>query len=263
MLQIAITVKSVMEIFESELWRKIIGQLPGWLGVIIAIVGLVLVMFTLCRQRELKQAAMLREHGALLLSCPGLMEAEQVLRSSEAAAKAGADGFTGEDARAQVLENLLFHTAYLTASNEGKQQLVGYLTYLEACAQLVLAGKLRLRDVDSLFGNRYFMAVNNPAVQALLLSCPGEYSALRKLYRKWVLYRRAYGGEIPLKTFALPKVLAMQKKVMGLAGKAAVSAQTVSDSCGCGLIYARWLLDTLVRGYRLTAGEEENTYRVV
>lgn len=68
-----------------------------------------------------------------------------------------------------------------------RQAYVNYLVYLEGLSTVILNGAMTLDNVDSLFGYRFFIAVNNPAVQELELKPYAiHYSGIFLLYEKWV-----------------------------------------------------------------------------
>ena len=67
------------------------------------------------------------------------------------------------------------------------QNLVNYLVHLEGVASLVNKGMLRLSSISDLMAYRYFLAVNNPAVQELeLCEFSDYYQEIIELYPAWV-----------------------------------------------------------------------------
>ena len=50
---------------------------------------------------------------------------------------------------------------------------------------------MKIENVDSLMGYRFFLAVNNPVVQKLeLLAFPHDYREIHALYDKWLAHRK-------------------------------------------------------------------------
>ena len=73
---------------------------------------------------------------------------------------------------------------------KGRQHLINYLVYLEGLAAVVYNGSMDLSSIDSLFGYRFFIAVNNPLVQDEELAPYAiHYQGIYWLYDTWVKYR--------------------------------------------------------------------------
>lgn len=91
-------------------------------------------------------------------------------------------------------------------TEEDRQNLIDYLVYLESFAPLILNKMVRLEIVDNLFGYRYFLAVNNPEVQAFELCIEAEYyRGCFAVYRKWKEYRIKKNLPIPLESTELDR----------------------------------------------------------
>lgn len=72
-----------------------------------------------------------------------------------------------------------------------RQRLINYLVYLEGIATVITNHSMNIENVDSLFGYRFFIAVNNPVVQELELIPFGiHYRGIYWLYNEWVKYRK-------------------------------------------------------------------------
>lgn len=82
------------------------------------------------------------------------------------------------------------------------QQIVNYLVYLEAFVPLIKKGIIKFRDVDDLFGYRYFIAMNNPVLQRNELFKEAQYyQGCISIYEKWKKYRKSRNHAIPMKGF--------------------------------------------------------------
>ena len=89
-----------------------------------------------------------------------------------------------------------------------RQSLVNYLVYHEALAALVSRRVLHLEYIDDLLSYRFFLVVNNPAVQEAELCHPDEWMYYRgcfSLYEKWYLYRIKKGLPILFEGTSLHK----------------------------------------------------------
>jgi len=72
-----------------------------------------------------------------------------------------------------------------------RQRLINYLVYLEGIATVITNRSMKIENVDSLFGYRFFIGVNNPVVQDLELIPFGiHYRGIYWLYNEWVKYRK-------------------------------------------------------------------------
>jgi len=70
---------------------------------------------------------------------------------------------------------------------KSRQHLVNYLVHLEGIAALVKNKVIQIRTIDDLMSYRYFIAVNNPAVQELELNeYPEYYKGCFDIYDDWV-----------------------------------------------------------------------------
>ena len=77
------------------------------------------------------------------------------------------------------------------------QNLVNYLVHLEGIATMVNTGILRLNTINDLMAYRYFIAVNNPAVQELELSEYQEY--YKGIFNLYPVWKKKLGKNMPLK----------------------------------------------------------------
>jgi len=85
-----------------------------------------------------------------------------------------------------------------------RQAYVNYLVYLEGLTPLISNKVLALESIDSLFGYRYFIAVNNPALQDIeLVPYASFYRGCYRVYQDWARYRLSLGLEIPMFAYSL------------------------------------------------------------
>ena len=72
----------------------------------------------------------------------------------------------------------------------GRQEYVNYLVYLEGLAATIYNYSMEMQNIDSLFGYRFFVAVNNPVVQEQeLLPYSIHYQGIYWLHKQWSRYR--------------------------------------------------------------------------
>lgn len=91
-------------------------------------------------------------------------------------------------------------------TDENRQRFINYLVYLESLAPLVLRGILKLEYIDDLMAYRFFLAVNNPALQRdQLFQFPEYYRGCFKLYAVWRDYRKTNDYEILMEDTGLDK----------------------------------------------------------
>lgn len=68
-----------------------------------------------------------------------------------------------------------------------RQKLVNYLVYLEGVSSIIDQGVLHIDKINSLFGYRYFLAVNNPVVQNIeLYPFSTYYQGIFNVYDEWI-----------------------------------------------------------------------------
>lgn len=92
----------------------------------------------------------------------------------------------------------------LDRNHEDCQRLINYLVYMEGLAALIKRNVMHLGVIDDLFAYRFFIAVNNPAVQKFeLLPYANYYQGCFELSEAWSKQWRNEGRAIPLDTYAL------------------------------------------------------------
>lgn len=75
----------------------------------------------------------------------------------------------------------------IRVDGKDRQKLVNYLVYLEGVASIIENGILHIKSINSLFGYRFFLAVNNPVVQNIeLYPFSTYYQGIFNVYDKWI-----------------------------------------------------------------------------
>ena len=78
------------------------------------------------------------------------------------------------------------------------QSIVNYLVYLEGFSALINQEIVDIKDVDDLFGYRFFIAMNNPVIQEFeLRAYKPYYRGCYSAYKKWSKYRNDNKIAIP------------------------------------------------------------------
>lgn len=91
-------------------------------------------------------------------------------------------------------------------TEENRQSLINYLVYLESLAPFISQGIIKLEHVDDLMAYRFFIAVNNKAVQKdQLFEFPEYYRGCFKLYAMWRDYRIENDRKILMSDTALDR----------------------------------------------------------
>lgn len=186
---------------------------------VIELLGVVLVVLTLHKDKKIKQAEFIMDYNFEFISSEPLIEMERKLENCYQLYKTEVPDYKTSSSDTQLEE---YHSvcrlmesqlgfapvsSSTTPVTKEYQKLINYLVYLESFAPLVLTGQVALKDIDDTFGYRYFIAMNNPIVQKYeLLSEADYYCGCIRLYKKWYDYRRARGKAIPMEWFALSKI---------------------------------------------------------
>lgn len=77
----------------------------------------------------------------------------------------------------------------LRQNNIDRQKLVNYLVYLEGLASIINHNVIQIDQINSLFGYRFFVAINNPVVQMTeLYPYADYYQGIIKIYNSWLDY---------------------------------------------------------------------------
>lgn len=83
-----------------------------------------------------------------------------------------------------------------------------YLTFFETFQLLLESETLSMRQLNDLFGYRFFLAVHNPYVQRQkLVKSPENFVNLYRLEREWIKYRKARGLKIYHEEYSLEKMV--------------------------------------------------------
>ncbi len=95
---------------------------------------------------------------------------------------------------------------YTDFKEEDHQHVINYLVYLESFAAIVKSGAIRFKAVDDVFAYRFFIAVNNPALQESELKPFKEYyRGIIWLSKRWTRYRKTRHLHVPMEENSLYK----------------------------------------------------------
>ncbi|MDR1033030.1 MAG: hypothetical protein LBL84_03420 [Candidatus Nomurabacteria bacterium] len=83
-------------------------------------------------------------------------------------------------------------------TNDDRNGVVAYLSFLEMMSVLVLKGSMRIADIDGLFAYHFFLCTNAKPVQdAELVKFADHYENIYKVYQQWLKFRKSKGADIP------------------------------------------------------------------
>lgn len=189
------------------------------LMLVIELLGVILVIVTLRKDKKIKQAEFIMNYNFQFISSDSLVEMERKLENCYQIYKTHVTDYKSNSLDVQVEEyRRVWHlmekqigfgpvSASSTPVTKDYQKLINYLVYLESFAPLILTGQVELKDIDDTFGYRYFIAMNNPVVQKYeLLPEADYYCGCIRLYKKWYNYRKGRGKAIPMEWYALSNI---------------------------------------------------------
>lgn len=176
--------------------------------IIIGVVGFLGVILSLRADRKVKVAEFIAQYNLTFLTTPEFTMVERKLegcndaycrnRNNNEWREKGKETFEGECDKIFGTDNLKFEgsTVHKKFNDDGAiteeyQSIVNYLVYLESFATLITQKRVRIKDIDDLFGYRFFIAVNNPIIQQNELLYDDNtkyYQGIIKAYKIWTKY---------------------------------------------------------------------------
>ena len=85
----------------------------------------------------------------------------------------------------------------LQLTEADSEMVVQYLVWVKTLASLINRKTIKLSAIDDLFAYKFFIAVNNPQVQAMeLVPYASAYKGIYKVHKDWKKYRLRHGQEI-------------------------------------------------------------------
>ena len=196
--------------------------------IIIGIVGFIGVILSLKADRRVKIAEFIADYNLTFLTNPEFSQVERLLEGCRCSyVDCCEDGRLTEEGkkRFEASCDSIFHSKDMLfeldsahnkfdsdgAVSEYYQGFVNYLVYLESFSTLITQKRVRIKDVDDLFGYRFFIAVNNPVMQKNeLIPYAAFYQGIMKAYKVWTEYYKKHGDapEIePMHEYALSKII--------------------------------------------------------
>lgn len=176
----------------------------GFIMMLIELVGVILVIVTLRKDRKIKEAEFISEYNFHFISSPTLVDMERKLETCYQKYKDNGGFIDNEAGYQEAWDSMVKIMAFEPPSatqgiSRSYQKLINYLVYWESFAPLVLSGQVKLDAIDDAFGYRYFIVMNNPVVQKYELLVEAEYyRGCICLYEKWYDYRKKHKKEIPM-----------------------------------------------------------------
>lgn len=169
-------------------------------------IGFLGVILTLRADHRIKVAEFIAEYNLTFLTAPQFTEVERKLEGcNDAYRKFILNRVENGETLFEEYCDKVFGTKHYQFENEymhrkyaqnGEttphyQSIVNYLVYLESFATLITQRRVKIKEVDDLFGYRFFIAVNNPVLQQNeLLPYKQFYKGIYKAYIRWVRYYR-------------------------------------------------------------------------
>ncbi|MBO5344679.1 MAG: hypothetical protein J6A51_02165 [Clostridia bacterium] len=85
----------------------------------------------------------------------------------------------------------------LQLTEKDSEMVVQYLVWVKTLASLINRKTIKISAIDDLFAYKFFIAVNNPQVQAMeLVPYASAYKGIYKAHKEWKKYRLRHGQEI-------------------------------------------------------------------
>lgn len=85
----------------------------------------------------------------------------------------------------------------LQLTEKDSEMVVQYLVWVKTLASLINRKTIKISAIDDLFAYKFFIAVNNPQVQAMeLVPYASAYKGIYKAHKDWKKYRLRHGQEI-------------------------------------------------------------------
>lgn len=184
----------------------------------IGLVGFLGVILSLRADRKVKVAEFIAQYNLIFLTTPEFTNVERKLEGcydaycryfkNNKCSKQEKHNFESKCDKIFGTNNLEFenstvHKKYTDdgAITEEYQSIVNYLVYLESFATLITQKRVRIKDIDDLFGYRFFIAVNNPVIQQNELSDDNikYYRGIVKAYKIWTKHYKHHRKNIFIK----------------------------------------------------------------
>ena len=160
-------------------------QLEGLFGTASTVVGAVLVWMNLKRSEKVNEAAYIKDLNNQFITNKNMTEVEHALELYYNQVVAG------DEAPVLRLD--------LDRESEDCQKLINYLVYLESLAAIIDQNVIHIKMIHNVFAYRFFLAVNNPVVQANeLYPYADYYKGCFRLAQEWVGAFENPEEEIPL-----------------------------------------------------------------
>lgn len=156
---------------------------------IITVVGALVIWIQFKRDGELAAIDVVSQLNKLFLKSDGLMcLREKLIKTCDPADYSEQGMLKGQDITR--LPN-----SYITDDN---LNLIEYLEFFENIAVMVFDDVLKIKSIDSVFGDSFFYALNNTYIQNNeIIPYVEHYTHIVVLHREWTNYRLKNGIEIP------------------------------------------------------------------
>lgn len=166
---------------------------------IITVVGALVIWIQFKRDGELASIDIVSQLNKLFVKSQGLMHLrEKLMKTSNPNDYSDQGKLKGKD---------ITHLpdSYITDDN---LNLIEYLEFFENIAVMVFDDVLKIKSIDSVFGDSFFYALNNTYIQNIeIIPYVEHYTNIVVLHKEWTNYRLKKGIEIPYYETSLSKNL--------------------------------------------------------
>lgn len=187
-------------------WLK--NSIGSLIEIAAALLGFLAVAWTLYKEKKIKKIEFVSTYNFNFLTNDEFIAVERKLESFYQKVKnENAENITEIDKVKNALFNEVSNNECENYGiNKNHQKVINYLVYLESFTPLIQREHVKLRDIDDLFGYRYFIAMNNPAIQRTELFPEAVYyQSCISIYGQWKKYRQDNHLPIPLAQYDLEK----------------------------------------------------------
>lgn len=144
-----------------------------FISTVAGIIGVVMAFFELHGSRRLNEASYIKDLNQQFINNKEMVDVEHALET-----------YNNKHLLGETHDSLELD---IRVDGKDRQKLVNYLVYLEGISSIIEQGVLHIDEINSLFGYRYFLAVNNPVVQNIeLYPFANYYQGIFNVYDKWI-----------------------------------------------------------------------------
>lgn len=202
-----------------------------WITVITAVATIAQATFlllTLDAETVTKRFEFIEEYNFHFLTSPGFQEVEQKLEACYQASKEYGKTKADCEGLREICYNIFQMKPEDKKYNKQRdeetakhyQNIINYLAYLESFVPLIIYNRIKMEEVDDLYGYRYFIAMNNPVLQDMELFPDRDYyNGCFSVYERWRVFRmnkQSLQEKMPMDGFDLLKRWESYKESNGI-----------------------------------------------